>query len=389
MELIQDSEYILYNAMAENVIRGLSKPLKKLTEKCEVLAAKYARLKASFLESGTYDELGLASKNLREVELQLVKLLAIQNRIERIIQRNQSRQEMFKERFDIAGIYNFQVDKKELMAAVLKEEKNISEETLNLNPMNNGDVCYKFFAGKILVFVNGKLDFSNEQNQEVLKEADADFFHEMVEMFPSSVATIPDELFSSSRIKENVLKESVLYAASKIKTQSIADSNKDLGGLLSNCGEITDIAKFAQELKNYLNVVVKQSLKSHSPELGADIDESLKCNEASEFLPRSKRIAVLANGLASDAPKTEAEESEEVRKEQEEEAKEAITREELLDLLLADEEEEQELQEDIEEISKVAEEERRLNEEREEEKKLEELEKQLEMGLKKNETVDE
>ena len=113
-------------------------------------------------------------------------------------------------------------------------------------------------------------------------------------------------------------------------------------------------------------MVVKQSLKSHSPELGADIDESLKCNEASEFLPRSKRIAVLANGLASDAPKTEAEESEEVRKEQEEEAKEAITREELLDLLLADEEEEQELQEDIEEISKVAEEERRLNEEQRE-----------------------
>ena len=114
MEVIQDSDYILYKAMAENVIGGLLKPLKNITAKCEQLAAKYIKIKTSFLESGTYDEIGESSKKLKDVESQLIRLLAAQDRIEKIVLRNQQRLDLFKERLDLMGIYNFQVDKKEL-----------------------------------------------------------------------------------------------------------------------------------------------------------------------------------------------------------------------------------------------------------------------------------
>ena len=388
MELIQDSDYVLYNAMAEKVISGLSKPLKMLTEKCEVLAAKYAKMKAKFFECGTYDEIGESSNQLRLVENELIKLLSIQDRLVKIVHRNKKRQELFKSRFETVGIYNFEVDKKDFFAAISKEEKNVSEKTLNLNPFRNEDVNYVFFEGKVLAFKNGVLDLSLEENEKVLDESDASFFHELVTTFPEAVATIPDKFYLSSRIKTCILKESVLFAAAKLKTQTIAESNKELGGLLVNAGEITTIAKFADELKNYFNVLAKQCLKENSPELATDIDDTLKCNESSEFLPRSKRVAVLANGLAADAPKTEAEESEEVRKEQEKEAQEKITREDLLSLLLADEEEDLELQETIEETSKIAEEERKLNDEMQDDLDLEELERELGLALKKNDTVD-
>ena len=388
MEQIQDSDFILYNALAERVISGLTKPLKIVTEKCASLAVKHAKLKAKFLESCTYDELGESSKQLKLVQMKLIKLLAIQDRIEKIVQRNKKRLELFKTRFDSAGIYNFQADKRELLNIISKEDKNVTVEALNLNPWANNDLRYVFFDGKILALKNGRLDFSIDENIEVLKESDASFIREIIETFPYSVGTIPDECYMSSKIKLNVLKESVLYVASKLKTQSIAESNKELGGLLANASEISNITEFAQELKNYLNVSVKKCFKDNSPDLASEIDENLRCNEVSEFLPRSKRVAVLANGLAADAPKTEVEESEEIRKEQEEEAQKSVTREELLELLLADDEEELEEQENLEETAKIAEEERKLNEEKQKELNIEELEKQLEMGLKKNDTVE-
>ncbi len=388
MELIQDSDYILFNAMAENVICGLAKPLKRLNEQCEILSIKYAKLRAKFLESGTYDELGESSKQLRELEQNLIKMLAVQDRLEKIVQRNKKRQELFKSRFETVGIYNLQADKKEISKLVSKEVDNITEDALNLNAKGGENLSYKFFGGEILVFKDGKLDLSLVENENVLRNASSSFFHELVDTFPYAVGTIPDEAYLSSKIKTNVLKESVLYVASKMKTQSIAESNRQLGGLLANSSEIGSIETFARELKNYLNVLVKQSFRANAPDLITEINQTLKCNEASEFLPRSKRVAVLANGIALDAPKTEAEESEEVRKEQEEAAKEQITREDLLNLLLADEEEDLELQETIEKIEKKSEEERKLNEKQQEELDMEELERGLESALKKNDTVE-
>ena len=387
MELIQDSDYILFKALSESILKALDKPLKKLETKIESLVVNFERIRAKFLSCETYDDLGLNSKELSSLKTEIIKLCAVHDRIEKIIERNNQRLAYYQTKLDALGIYNYQVDKKDFSEAIKKEKNNLSEEALNLNPYING-VTFKFFAGRILAFKDGVLDFSIPENESVLLEADAGFFRELIETFPYSIGTIPDKFYMSLNVRYNVLKECILYTASKNKKQSIQESNKELGGLLANSSQIINIAEYANELNNYLKVSVKNNLKDNVPDMADDIDKNIKCNESSEFLPSSKRVAVLANGLAGDIPKTEAEESEEVRKEQEETAKQEITRQELLDLLLSDDEDDLELQAEAQEDSKKAEEERKLNEEKEAQMQLEELERQLELGLKKNDVVD-
>ena len=387
--MIQDSDYILYKALSERIIQGLQKPLQTIVSKLNVKIAKYEKIKAQFLSSGTYDDIGMVSNKLRPLQNELISLCAVLDRVEQIIKRNESRLAYYKTKLDALGIYNYQVDKKLLQEQINTESGNITEDALNLNAYGEGAIVYKFFAGQIIAFKNGRLDFSLEENEDVLKNADSDFVHDLIETFPYCVATIPDEFFMSTKIKNMVLKESVLFVASKMNKQSIAESNRELGGLLSNVDELGGIQDFAVALRNYLNVSVKQCMKKNAPDLADEIDKNLKCNEASEFLPNPKRVAVLANGVAGDIPKTEAEVSEDVRKEQEEEAQKNISREELLALLLADDEEELEESIEAHEEARIAEEERKLNEEKEKEREKEELERELENALRKNDVVEE
>lgn len=389
MENIQDSDYILYKAMSQLVVDGLSAPLGLISTKCLQAIAEYEKLKQKFLGSETYEDVGDNSNKLQKSAKELVKLLALHDRIEKMAKRNNERLVLFKSKLDQMGIYNDKVDKKTLQGALSVESKNVSEKNINLNPIENEGLVYKFFAGQILAFKDDRLDFSIESNAEVLRIAGADFIGEIVKTFPYSVATIPDEYLFFSNVKNNVLKECVLFVSAKIKEQNLMESNEELGGLLSNSGRLSSIFEFAEELKNYFNVRVKQCLKQNVPEMAGEIDNYLRCNEYSEFLPASKRVAPLANGLAGETVKNEEEESEEIRKEREKEAQKTLSREELLDLMLSDEDDElEDLQEDFEQ----KEDERRIAEKSVEEEKdkalQEEIQKELEFQLRKNDVVD-
>lgn len=379
MNTIQENDYVLLKKVAEFISGKIVTPLEKINLKCSSRLMEYEKLKAEFLASETYEGVGKNSKKLNENRKNLITLFAVQDRIEKIAKRNKQRLVLLRSEIEKEGIYNDIISKKTL-SQVLNEEKNeVTEENLNLN-IKDG-VVYKYFNGKVLAFKNGKLDLSLEFNKNVLVEADASFFHEFVSVFPSSVKTIPDEYFMVSNIKNNVLKECILYVASKMKTQTIKQSNAELGGLLENVGNISNISEYAEELKNYLNVSVKQCMKKNMPALEQEINSGLRCNESSEFLPASKRVAPLANGIAGDIPKTEAEVSEEIRKEQEKENKKTITNKELLDLLLADDDDLQE-QHDTQTDLKKAEEERQAHKQLEQERE----EQELALSLKKNDT---
>lgn len=386
MGLIQDSDYILYKALSNNIVSGLKEPLESLTAKSLVELGQYEKQKVKFLASETYDMVGENSKKLLELRTKLISILAVQDRIEKIVKRNNARLEFFNTKLDAMGIYNDKVDKKTISSALSAETKNVSETTLNLNSGKKDGLVYKFFAGEILAFNNDdKLDFSVEFNGEVLKSASSEFVHEVVSTFPYVVGTIPEEYYMISAVKNNVLKECILYAASKIKTQNFAKSNQDLGGLLLNSGSITNIQEFAKQLKNYFNVCVKQCIKNNAPELGDETNKLLRCNESSEFLPAQKRVVPLAGGIAVDEQKDEEEQSEEVRIEQEKETQKEITKQDLLDLLLSDEDDELEEQSQEQKDDELEEEQKKLNEEQ---NLQDEKAKELELVLKKNDTVE-
>ena len=198
-----------------------------------------------------------------------------------------------------------------------------------------------------------------KENENALIEGSAEFFHEVIFTFPYAVATIPDEIYLVSSVKNKILKECILFVASKLKVQSIYDSNKELGSLLENAGQISDISEFARELRNYFNVVVKQCIKRQSPELAEEADYFLRCYEGTEFLPVEKRVAGAAIDDAEFATeeqeskqdkKSELSISDEEMQSEEESAGEQEQRtrstKELVDLLLADDEEDDLLSEE-------------------------------------------
>lgn len=375
MKIVDDSEYVLFKAFSNHIKMGLVKPLNKLNLKCFEEFAKFEKQNALFLNSDTYENLGDNSKKLDVQKKKLIELLAVQDRIEKILKRNEQRLEFVNARLSAVGIYNDAVDKKQFNSELSKESKNIECSTLNLNPKQNGGVTFKFFAGETLAFRDDVLDFSLEENRNVLMEGSADFFHEVIFTFPYSVATIPDEAFMMAGLKNKVLKECILFVSSKMKVQSIYDSNKELGSLLENTGNIFDIAQYARELRNYFNVVVKQCIKSQAPELAEDVDLNLKCYEGSDFLPASRRVSgaetVVPEFIAEDEnqkdkePKkadveNELSESKESESEDgQEQMKTGRSTEELLDLLLSDDgddefdEESEDSQEDSEELKEV------------------------------------
>ena len=387
MSVIQDSDYVLYKAIAKHIKSGLEKPLNKLNLKVSDQFLKFEKQKKLFLASDSFENLGVSSKGFKKTQKDLILTLAVQDKLEKIVNRNDQRIDYISERLSQMGIYNDSVDKKTLNSAISVESKNINAENLNLN--SNGGITLKYFCGEVLAFKDGALDFDLDENRDVFVDASSEFLHEVIFTFPYSVATIPDEYLLLSNLKNRVLKECILFVASKIKTQTIAESNKELGGLIENCVAISDIQHYAKELKNYFNVIVKQCLKEQAPQIEEEINATLRCNEASEFLPRSKRVAVLANGIAGDVEKTEEQESEEIRIEQEKEAQKNISKEELLDLLLSDDEEDFDLGETIQEEQTTGEEVKQVEEFESESKAQEEVDElvnELELLLKKDET---
>ena len=91
MSVIQDSEYVLYKAVAQHIKSGLEKPLKKLNDKCFSEFLKFEKQKALFLSCETFEALGDNSNKLKSQRNILISLLAVQDRLEKIVLRNDRR----------------------------------------------------------------------------------------------------------------------------------------------------------------------------------------------------------------------------------------------------------------------------------------------------------
>ena len=120
---IQDSDYILYKALSEYVVKGLQNSLRNINVKCAVVLSNYEKLKSQFLNCDNFDELGENSNKIKDLQKTLISLFAVQDRINNIISRNRQRLEMINSKLELMGIYNIAVDKKLFSAAISKEDK--------------------------------------------------------------------------------------------------------------------------------------------------------------------------------------------------------------------------------------------------------------------------
>lgn len=400
MKNFDDEEYFLLKELANQVINGISPVLDKITKQSEKLIFEIEEndKKLAAAESGA--EINEFSKISEEKRSLLIRLLAIKNRIEILINRNKERVSYIAKILKDAGIYNEAFDRKKIAEIEKEEKQNISEDTLNLNAIvNEGEeVENLFFEGEILTLSNGELDFSIEQNKEVLKRADDDFLSKVIKSFPTCFSTVSVDMLANTTVKKRVLKTITTYVIDEAKKKDIRQINKELGELLEFKTEITKTPEdYIAGVSNMFNVQVKNFMIEQQPELAGEIKDKLKCNEKSELIPESKRIAVLAAGIAGLIEEMTEEETEEVRIAREKETQQATAANMAFTNMLQQEEQEREAalaaeleqQEEIAKLAKEQEEEnikrqKKIKEEEEKKKEQEAEEAQMYRVMSKN-----
>lgn len=377
MRKIEDNEYFLLKALSQSVIDGILPALERTTKSCEkfILEIEEIDKKIENAESGA--EINQYSREFETKRVALVRLLALKNRMNLLIERNKNRIKFIEKILADSGLYNSAFDKKKITEIEKQEESNISEETLNINVFEeDGEVVEnKYFKGEIVCIRGGILDFSNEINTMLLKTASEEFLVDLVCEFPQSVANIPVEVLVDTSVKKRILKAVATYVVDETKKKDIKSVNKSLGNLLEFKTQITSTPEdYIAGVTNMFNVQVKNFLIENNPQKADELKDKLKCNEKSELIPESKRIAVLSGGLAGEI--TAEEQSEEERLEEEKELNSNAANNAFLEVV-KEQEEEQEILKELEEIEREA----KRSKEQEEallkrQKKLEEEEQQ-------------
>lgn len=349
MRNFDDSDLILQKALANKLLQEMSSAEARINKISDKIVADIAETERKLEDAADVIQVATYSKELKEKQASLVTTLSIKDRIDCIIAKNKERVAYLSKQLSDAGIYD-EKHSKQTLADMEKQNKNsISENALNLNKIGGKRHLKRYFEGEILTFVDGELDFSLPENLKVAKECDPETLTKIIMAYPRCATTVPDSAFLDVRFKQNFLKSIATFASEESKKMTIGQVNKKLGGLLNFKTQITrNVTDYIAGVQNLLDVVCKQQIAKKNPAMIAEINDKLKCNEASELLPASKKAPVLAEGMAGEVEKTEEQESEEVRKVQEQETEKSVEfnnyLEQLFERMMEIEQEEMEIQ---------------------------------------------
>lgn len=350
MRNFEDSDLILQKALANKILQDINAAKLKINKVSEKIVSDIAETEKRLEEADDVIEVAKFSRELKEKQSSLVMTLSIKDRIDDILTKNKQRVAYLSKELSAAGIYDEKHSKQTLEEMSKEEKDNVTANSLNLNKVNGKKIVQRYFEGEVLTFVDNKLNFSLPENLQIAKEVPAEVLTKIIVTYPYAAATFPDKAFLDVRLKQNFLKAVATYASEESDNMTMGQINKKLGGLLNFKTQITrNVTDFIAGVQNTLDVIGKQEILKMNPMLADEINDKLKCNEASELLPASRKVAVLADGLAGNVEKTEEQESEEVRKATEQETEKTVEfnnyLEELFERMMEIEQEEMQLQE--------------------------------------------
>lgn len=391
MENIEDKEWFLLKELSTRVVTALTPSVDKIKKQCELVIVEIEEIEKDLKGADSGIKINEFSKSSEEKRNELIRLLAIKNRIDQMIDKNNSRIAFINNKLNELGLLNQSVDKKQILEIEKQESGNISMISLNLNKSSEDGEMHslEFLDGEVFELLNGNLDFSLEENKTKLKTISDENMLKIIKNHPASIASIPIELLVDSKLKKKVLKSLSTYVVDESKFKSIKDINKELGFLLEFKTEITNTPEdYIAGVMNMFNVQIKQFLLENAELEDQDlIKNKLKCNEKSELIPESKRIAVLSGGVAGEIS-ADKDESEEERIAREKEAQKQVVKAEmdsLMQELQAIIDETKEIKEEkMEEIQKIHEEEIRHIQKQEESEKISVDEQELQRMMSKN-----
>lgn len=317
-----EKDYINQKALAKKIINLLALPCEKIERQCLLLCTEVSELEKKLENSKLDKEINLYSKKLELKNEPLIKILAIKDRLYKIVKRNQDRIKYIDTILSKMGIYSERPNLAEIAEIEKQELFNISESSLNLNSANEGKDKFKFFAGERFLYSGASINFSDEQNIQIVIRLSQKELHNLVFSYPKSVSTITAEMLINNKFKQNLLKEITVFVSEQSKKHNFKEINAMLGGLLSFKSQITEsVDSYIAGVQNLFNVMIQNLLIQKHPEKVSEITKKLKCNTKSELIPSRVRETILAGGILDLV--SEEKISEEERKELESEANSA------------------------------------------------------------------
>ena len=281
-----DQELKIHKNCCLQIIQDVEKVLLKMQKQEVHLAKEYYDLIAELEKSG--NDFIKTRKILAEIELckkKNIDFLVAKKAVEFIFDKNTKRRNYIDKIFGERGIYNQKIEKQTIKKIINENIDKIDAE--GMLPEREENNMFLFYGSK-LTKVNDKIDFSVEANRKFLENADGEMIFKLINNFPNSIKTITGEILIDTKLKNLILQKLTIYVFEQRKTKPIYKINMELGGLLnlSATNKIEGVGEYVFAVENLFNVMIKRTLCKLYPEIAQKIDEKLKCNESSKFLPR-------------------------------------------------------------------------------------------------------
>lgn len=284
--IFSEKDYNIHKYIALDIIEKV-KPISARLEK-EILSQneKVNKLNNFIINCNDIEIINKKSKEIEIEKDKLIKLLAVAIAMDSIITKNLDRIAFIDDEMKSEAIYDFKVDKKELKTIVSQiNDISLSQKDI-FNDPTLSDKYRLFCKGLILEIVEGRLSFSNENNQEVLKIYPNEVLEIAMKLFPESIVTIPANLFFDVSLKKKVLRQIAYFVSDRIAKMNLEQINNLLGGILNLSLEVPNsIIEYVYEIENMYNVEILKILKAENI---TNEDENkfieLKCNPKSKYL---------------------------------------------------------------------------------------------------------
>ncbi len=292
MTEFDSKELILHKALAEKLVAELTPVLKKLSGNCDSYISKINDAETKLEQTSDITYINEYSRISETQRNKLVEQLILLDRVQKLMDRNKERVDYLTNILSSDGIYNFNVDNKLIKKIEDENTKKISIETIGLaGELAGVKKCYTI--GKLFYFKNGKLDFSLDENKNILKKLDSSDIHKLISYYPESVSTIEADSLVDIAFKQNLLKEIASFVYEEGRRKSFTEINKELGNLLRFSTEIPNsLESYIVGVQNMFNAMVFCYLTSRHPSKSELISNKLKCNLNSELIPEGKLIYV-------------------------------------------------------------------------------------------------
>lgn len=285
MNNINDFELKFHRKIAESIISDANNVKTKIEKS---ILKQYNKLEKQKQLIHDCDDLNLIanlSSVYEQIKKEFIEDLSVYLACENLCSKNNQRIEYIDKRFKNVGIYNFEVDKKQLKAKFAEINKislDENQEVINSEFSSN----YILLSGKLKLKINnGVFDLTDENNEQLFEKYPEDILNFIFKYNLKSVSKISANLLFNVKIKKLLIKKIAYYVFDKKDKMSIEDINRSLGDLLNFSISVTkSINEYIFEVENLFNVKVVKRLKELNPFNIEMIDNNLKCNLNSKFL---------------------------------------------------------------------------------------------------------